>query len=179
YLAKLARLTALSERVLAGKLAGRLYKDKKEVGKTKKKAPEMSRATRQAGDQLEEYCLCLLLKFPALRDMASDLGPDHLERAENREVFVAWQGSSAIEDVKANLDAALHEHLKALVDRQMPPLDTKEQERALTDCSRRLKMRSLRSQLVFEADSAIEDGANPQESSTRLTELQRRHASLS
>ncbi|MFA4836435.1 MAG: DNA primase, partial [Dehalococcoidia bacterium] len=106
YLAKLAKMTALSERVLAGKLAGRLYKDKKDVGKTKKKAPEMSRATRQAGDQLEEYCLCLLLKFPTLRDMASDLGPDHLERAENREVFVAWQGSSAIEDVKANLDAA-------------------------------------------------------------------------
>ncbi len=102
--------------------------------------------------------------------------PDHFERSENREVFVAWQTQP--DDIRGNLDVALHEYLQSLIDRRHPPLDKREQEQALADCICRLEGCRLRSQLVFEAESALETGGNSVESSIRLTELQRRHATL-
>jgi hypothetical protein len=175
YLDKLSRLVGLSEKTLAG-MAARLHKTESE--KAKKRGPDALRPIPQTGDQLEEYCLCLLLRYPLLRDTAGNLTPDHFEHSENREVFVAWQSSQGPQDIWGNLDAALHEHLQALVDRQHPPLDKREQEQALADCVRRMEERRLRYQLVFEAESALETGGNLEESSTRLTELQRQHATF-
>ncbi|MDD5094093.1 MAG: DNA primase [Dehalococcoidia bacterium] len=178
YLTRLSRLTGVSERVLAGKLADRFYR--KEPGKPKRKSPEISHSSRKnTGDQLEEYCLSLLLRHPLLRELANDISADHFECAQNREVFAAWQKTRTSEDLLGALDAELHDHVQNLLDKQTPPLDKSEQEKAFADCFRRLKMRSLKSQYVFEAESALEDGTNLEEGSARLIELQRRHASLS
>ncbi len=174
YLGKLSRLVELKEKTLAGMAA---------------QLPDKGYGIRDKGlggtnpyhlspnpYLLEEYCLCLLLKYPSLRGLAGDVTPDHFERSENREVFVAWQTQP--DDIRGNLDVALHEYLQSLIDRRHPPLDKREQEQALADCICRLEGCRLRSQLVFEAESALETGGNSVESSIRLTELQRRHATL-
>lgn len=172
YLGKLSRLVGLNEKTLAG-MAAQLHKTKS----GKEKGYQVDRPFPQTGG-LEEYCLCLLLKYPSLRGLAGNLTPDHFDRSENREAFAAWQISQSSDDVQGNLDAALHQYLQSLIDRGHPPLDRREQEQALADCIRRMDERRLRSQLVFEAESALETGEDSAERSTRLTELQRRHATL-
>ncbi|MCL0087189.1 DNA primase [Dehalococcoidia bacterium] len=170
YLGKLSRLVGLNEKTLAG-MAAQLHKTKP----GKERRYQVDRPFQQTGG-LEEYCLCLLLKYPSLRGLAGNLTPDHFDRSENREVFVAWHQSP--DDVQGNLDAALHQYLQSLIDRQYPPLDRRQQEQALAECFRRLDERRLRSQLIFEAESALETGEGLAESSARLTELQRQHATL-
>ncbi|MCL0095482.1 toprim domain-containing protein, partial [Dehalococcoidia bacterium] len=170
YLGKLSRLVGLNEKTLAG-MAAQLHKTKP----GKERRYQVDRPFQQTGG-LEEYCLCLLLKYPSLRGLAGNLTPDHFDRSENREVFVAWHQSP--DDVQGNLDVALHEYLQSLIDRQYPPLDRRQQKQALADCIRRLDERRLRSQLIFEAESALETGGGLAESSARLTELQRQHATL-
>ncbi|MCL0103128.1 DNA primase [Dehalococcoidia bacterium] len=170
YLGKLSRLVGLNEKTLAG-MAAQLHKTKP----GKERRYQVDRPFQQTGG-LEEYCLCLLLKYPSLRGLAGNLTPDHFDRSENREVFVAWHQSP--DDVQGNLDAALHQYLQSLIDRQYPPLDKRQQKQALAECFRRLDERRLRSQLIFEAESALETGEGLAESSARLTELQRQHATL-
>ena len=170
YLGKLSRLVGLNEKTLAG-MAAQLHKTKP----GKERRYQVDRPFQQTGG-LEEYCLCLLLKYPSLRGLAGNLTPDHFDRSENREVFVAWHQSP--DDVQGNLDAALHQYLQSLIDRQYPPLDKRQQEQALAECIRRMDERRLRSQLIFEAESALETGEGLAESSARLTELQRQHATL-
>ncbi len=175
YLGRLSRLVGLSEKTLAG-MAGQLHRTKSR--KDERKNDQVDRPFAQAGDQLEEYCLCLLLQYPLLRGAAGNLTPDHFDRSENREAFIAWQISQSLDDIRGNLEDALHQYLQSLMDKGHPPLDRSEQEQALIDCTRRMDERRLRSQLVFEAESALETGEDSAESSTRLTELQRRHATL-
>lgn len=170
YLGKLSRLVGLNEKTLAG-MTAQLHKTKP----GKERRYQVDRPFQQTGG-LEEYCLCLLLKYPSLRGLAGNLTPDHFDRSENREVFVAWHQSP--DDVQGNLDAALHQYLQSLIDRQYPPLDRRQQEQALAECFRRLDERRLRSQLIFEAELALETGGGLAESSARLTELQRQHATL-
>ncbi|PIU57058.1 MAG: DNA primase [Chloroflexi bacterium CG07_land_8_20_14_0_80_51_10] len=167
YLGKLSRLVGLSEKTLVG-MAARLHKTKSE--KAKKRGADVLRPIPQTGDQLEEYCLCLLLKYPPLRNMAENLTPDHFEHSENREVFVAWQSSQAADEIWENLDAALHEYLQALINRQRPPLDKKEQEQALADCIRRMEERRLRAALETERDV--------EKNKAKLKELWHQHGSL-
>jgi hypothetical protein len=167
YLGKLSRLVGLNEKTLAG-MAAQLHKTKS----GKERTYQVDRPLPQTGG-LEEYCLCLLLKYPSLRGVVGNLAMDHFDRSENREVFAAWQISESPDDIQGNIDVALHQYLQSLIDRGHPPLDKREQEQALADCIRRLEERRLRSQLVFEAESALETGEDSAEASTRLTELQR------
>ncbi len=180
YLGKLSRLVGLHEKTLAG-MAAQLHKTR-QVDRLKTEGRRVGRGLQPSDFSLqpeEEYCLCLLLKYPSLRGAAGNLTPDHFDRSENREAFAAWQISQSPDDIRGRLDAALHQYLQSLIDRGHPPLDKREQEQALADCIRRMEERRLRSQLVFEAESALEIGGDSAESSTRLTELQRRHATLS
>lgn len=177
YLTKLAGITGLSDEVLRGKIADQTAM--KGPKKIKTKTNLLPSSSKRFGDQTEEYCLSLLLQHPRLRGMAADLAAEHFERTENQEIFAAWRTNAADEDVEASLDAHLIDHLRSLTDRQIPPLDNRGQEKALMDCVRRLKQRTLRARCVFEAESALEEGANQQETSARLSELQREHSSLS
>lgn len=177
YLTKLSKLTGIGEKILVAKIPDLLY-TKRKPSKGKQKQIEIPPSTLRTGDQLEEHCLSLLLQYPGLRNTAKNLSADRFERSENRELFDAVCTAQGNDDIRGKLDAALHEHLEAITDKQMPPLDKKEQEKALADCVRRLERRKLRSEYIFEAESALEHGANPEESSARLTELQRQHTTL-
>jgi hypothetical protein len=68
----------------------------------------------------EEYCLCLLLSNPALRERARALECDHFETTENRSVFEAWQQEQDIERLRSSLDDPLAEHLDFLLSRPFP-----------------------------------------------------------
>lgn len=177
YLTKLSGLTGLSDKVLAGKMAEQ-FRPVKTKKKPKDLPVQRTRAVSGTGDQLEEYCLSLLLKYPSLRGHQRDLRPDHFERSENREVFAAWQEKEDPGEMRDSIDPALHEHLEHLTEKDMPPIDKSGRRKALEDCIRQLDKRKLKSQIVFIAESALESGASPEESSARLGELQRRHSDL-
>ena len=155
YLSKLARLVGLSERTLAG-MAARLSRSKLE----KERKLESPGLVSRTGDRLEEYCLCLLFWHPELRDKAKELSPEHFERSENRELFLAWQRNPEPEAICQSLNPALHEHLQALLSRKQPPANEREKEKALNDCIRRLEERKARAQLVFEAELALQKEGN-------------------
>lgn len=179
YLTKLSKLTGLNDDILRKKVADYFRTRVTRKGKDKSKELGPSNLTRQTGDQLEEYCLSLLIRYPTLKSGIEDLSIEHFERSENREVFVALQeGRNSTDETREYLDAALRGHFDTLTQRQWPPIDKREQQKALTDCIHRLEKRKLKSQYVFEAESALEDGANAEKSSERLTELQRQHTTL-
>jgi DNA primase len=140
YLRKLSQLIGVSERTLAGR-AARLRRTKAERLKGSEPPPIHS------GDPLEEYCLCLLLQYPELKGKAGKLSPEHFERSENRELFLAWQENP--QEMEKGLDQSLHEHLEALRTKPLPPIEERGRERALNDCIRHLEERWLRARDEF------------------------------
>ena len=145
YLGKLARLLGVSERTLANR-AARLHRTRSE----RVKGAKPLRLSPPSGDPLEEYCLCLLLRYPELRERAGKLSPEHFERSENQELFIAWRDNP--QAIEQGLDAGLHEHLSALSNKPLPRevQDVESaREKALADCIRRLEQRQLRAQEEF------------------------------
>jgi DNA primase len=145
YLGKLARLLGVSERTLVNR-AGRLQRTKSE----RVKGGKPLRLSPPSGDPSEEYCLCLLLRYPELRGKTGNLSPEHFERSENQELFIAWRDNP--QAIEHGLDAGLQEHLSALSNKPLPQevqdLD-QAREKALSDCIRRLEQRQLRAQEEF------------------------------
>ena len=153
YLGKLASLLGVSDKTLVG-MAARLHRTRSEKAlktETKPIAPAYS------GDKLEEYCLCLLLQHPELRDKAKELEPEYFERSENREIFIAWRNTldfDGLLDIIDNID--LQEHTKALCVRSLPPAEEKDWEKALADCIHRLEERRLIN-LKIQEESLLSD----------------------
>jgi DNA primase len=153
YLGKLASLLGVSDKTLVG-MAARLHRTRSEKAlktETKPIAPAYS------GDKLEEYCLCLLLQHPELRDRAKELEPEYFERSENREIFIAWRNTldfDGLLDIIDNID--LQEHTKALCVRSLPPAEGKDWEKALADCIHRLEERRLIN-LKIQEESLLSD----------------------
>ncbi|MFC2028025.1 DNA primase [Chloroflexota bacterium] len=167
YLTKLSKLTGISEKVLVAKIPD-LLSSKRKPSKSIQKQMEVPFSTLKTGDQLEEHCLSLLLQYPRLRNAAENLSADHFERSENREIFVVLHNAQENDDIQKILDAALHEHLQTLVNKQHPPTDKGKQQQDLSQCIRRLEMR--KHQVALAAEKDIE------ENSLRLTELWRQDA---
>ena len=111
---------------------------------------------------MEEYCLSLLLHYPELRNRAGELSADYFERSENRELFLAWLNSPALDSMREKLDIILQRHLEELLAKDFPPLREGEPERALADCLYRLRERRLmglkakEELLMAEAESAAD-----------------------
>ena len=143
YLGKLARLLGVGERTLAGMAARRQRTAGERPRRSAPKAPELP--TRSpVRDWLEERCLSLLLQHQELREHSAGLRPEHFERSENREVFLAWRASPAGEVDRASLDESLHQHLELLTAQPLPPATEEERRLALAECQRRLEERRLR-----------------------------------
>jgi DNA primase len=145
YLGKLAQLLGVSERTLANR-AARLHRTKSERVKGEKPL----RFSPPSGDPLEEYCLCLLLRYPELRGRTAKLSPEYFQRSENQELFIAWRDNP--QAIEQGLDANLHQHLSALSNKPLPrEVEDMEsaREKALADCIRRLEQRQLRAQEEF------------------------------
>lgn len=140
YLNRLAGLLGVREKTLLENVAARLHTRKE---KARKMEPRPSSITH-LGDQVEEYCLALLLQHPGLRNQAEKLTPDHFERSENREVFAAWRRSSNNHELAEAIDTDLSEHFESLSDKALPPADDLIWEKALVDCMGRLEERIIR-----------------------------------
>jgi len=143
YLNKVAGLLGVREKTLLENVAARLHTRREKV---KRMEPRPASVTR-LGDQVEEYCLALLLQHPELRIKAEKLTPDHFERSENRAVFAAWRDSSSNHELAEAIDTDLSEHFEVLIDKELPPADDLIWEQALADCMGRLEERILRQKI--------------------------------
>jgi DNA primase len=140
YLGKLASLLGVSDKTLVG-IAARLHRTRGEKASKKENKPI---APAYLGDRLEEYCLCLLLQHPELRENAVELEPEYFERSENREIFIAWRNTldfAELLDIIDNID--LREHAKSLCGKVLPPAEERDWTKALIECIRRLEERRL------------------------------------
>ena len=95
-------------------------------------------------DNREEYLLCLLLKWPDLKDNMESIPTEYFRKSENREIFTLWLKCSTIESLRESLEYTLQSHLDYLLARDFPPLDSTEQEKALSDCRRALEERYIK-----------------------------------
>ena len=103
-------------------------------------------------DNLEEYCLALLLQNPDLSNKAEGLRSEMFQRVENRELFTNWLRGITIE----LLDEGIRSHLDYLTAKPLPPAERKEKEAALSQCVLRLQERRLR-QLKVEEGLRLSD----------------------
>ena len=154
YLKRLAGLIGVSEKTLAAR-AAELRPTKRERAR---RAVSLSPA-QPFRHPLEEYCLCLLLQHPELRERGEQLLPEYFESTENRELFLAWHDSLGMEMLRQSLDVNLHHHLDSLINRALPPASESEFEAAFVDCLRRLeeqrlrRLKALEEVLIAEAES--------------------------
>ena len=156
FYSRLSRALGLPERDLLAELE-RIDRRVLRPGRESAAAPRKPRS-RPGSMAAEEYCLCLLLSNPALRERARALECDHFETTENRSVFEAWQQEQDIERLRSSLDDPLAEHLDFLLSRPFPPgipNDEETQQRALDECILRLQERQARRR-QFMMETALE-----------------------
>jgi DNA primase len=153
YLGKLATLLGVSDKTLVA-MAARLHRTRREkISKIDAKPI----ASVYFGDRIEEYCLCLLLQHPELRDKAKELEPEDFERSENREIFIAWRNTLDFDGLLGIIDNIdLREHAKTLCGKVLPPAEERDWDRALIDCIRRLEERRLIN-LKIQEESLLSD----------------------
>jgi DNA primase len=144
YLKTLAALVKVEEKTLLN-----IASSRRPTRKEKARGAIALPPTQPFRYHLEEYCLCLLLQHPELKEKARLLS-EHFEGTENRQVFLAWQSTPDAETLRLCLDVNLHHHLDSLLNRELPPSNAKELEKALIDSQRRLEERRLRSLKVLE-----------------------------
>jgi DNA primase len=157
YLNKLSNLLGIKEKTLIEKVAARLGTRKEKASPVK---PRPSSITH-LGDPPEEYCLTLLLHHPELRGMADHLLPEHFERSENREVFIAWRSTPDVDSLPEVIDAVLGDHLESLLGRTLPPADELIWEKDLASCIGNLEEKRLKLKNEFitsEIVAGLKDG---------------------
>jgi len=137
YMQKLASLLRVTERDLEADLA----RFKPKPAGREAKAPVEAKESLTLSSPKEEYCLALLLQHPELKRRDEGLGQEHFENSENREIFIAWQQSDKIEDIKERLEPAIHEHLDLLLARN---LLSNNLEQKYAQCALELRERFLR-----------------------------------
>ena len=137
YVRKLENVTGISYRNLEKALS----KIKQE---RKAKRPRQEVITKVARSLVfnprEEYCLALLLQHPELKGNQEDPSPEYFANSENREIFITWLQTSDLSALKEKLDIAIHEHLDALVNWDLPPNHI---EQKFADCKLSLKREYL------------------------------------
>ncbi len=145
YLQKLARLVKISERTIEAELS-RIRTSPRRAQVASEQA--VARTLHSFfSNRLEENCLTLLLQHPELK--GEDVSPEYFENSENREIFVAWQQTDNLQSLKEKLDAAIHEHLDSLLNRELPPNQV---EQRYAEYARRLKERHLKNLEAKRAD---------------------------
>jgi DNA primase len=116
YLQKLAALVKVDMNTIRASLS-RL----KPAGRrTPSPRPTAGTLRPLASGAREEYVLALLLNYPELKKLTEGLLPEYFEGSENREIFTAWLAADDIDALRAGLDPALHEHLEAIIGRELP-----------------------------------------------------------
>ena len=104
----------------------------------------------------EEYCLALLLQYPELREYQQDIILEYFKNSENREIFNSLQGPDDIASIKERLDPALHEHLDAIISKELPGARNNINIR-LNDCIWELKKTYFKSLAARRAEAGDSD----------------------
>ena len=94
--------------------------------------------------------LALLLQERELGQLAISLRMEHFNRPENREVFAYW----AHGDDPELMDEDLRVNWERLAAKQLPPMDRKQRETALSDYIAGLETRYLRNLKIEEAEAS-------------------------
>lgn len=145
FYSRLSRALQIPERDLTAEL-GRI--DRRAARSGMAGAANSPQPRRRAGGAaVEEYCLCLLLTAPSLRERHQSLEADCFESTENRQLFEAWRRAPDTESLRLSLDDPLVEHLDFLLSKPFPPgipSDEETQKRALDECILRLQERQAK-----------------------------------
>jgi DNA primase len=135
------------------KIDPRALEDAIRKTRTVRKAPTKAAATGQTtvvpplSSPVEQYCLALLLRYPELQTEATELSPECFEQSENRELFLRWQRSTELADLKKELDAPLREYMEGLLSNEIPDIVHQSEalrRSVLQDCIIRLHEKRLR-----------------------------------
>ena len=147
YIRRLADIVSSSE----ADLETHIWRAQRRTSPNRRRASPAARASvpppaTAHRDPLEEHCISLLLRYPELREKGVEIPPDYFELSENRDIFTKGAIFSTIEEISGSLPIDLTEHLEALLNTEIPPLDIKERDRSLLDAANRLKERFLKVQ---------------------------------
>ncbi len=135
------------------KIDPRALEDAIRKTKTLRKAPTKVAATGQItvvpplSSPVEQYCLALLLRYPELQTETTELSPECFEQSENKELFLRWQRSTELADLKKELDAPLREYMEGLLSKKIPDIVHQSEalrRSVLQDCIIRLHEKRLR-----------------------------------
>jgi DNA primase len=141
YLNKLAEITNTSYRNMEMALS-KISSPPRKVNRSTSTVETNDKLVQSfVSSPIEEVLLSLLLQYPELKKISSELLPEYFENTENRELFVAWQASSDIEGLKERLDNTVQEHFELLLARNYPDTNI---EKKYADCSLRLREKYLR-----------------------------------
>jgi len=99
----------------------------------------------------EEYFLALLLQHPELKNREEDLSI-YIVNSENREIFHVWQDAADILSLKERIDPAIHEHIDAIVNKNLPGARNNIEGR-FNDCVMELRKTYLRNLAARRAES--------------------------
>jgi DNA primase len=94
-------------------------------------------------DFLEDYTLALLINRPELKDLGEKVKPEQFHKTDDRVVFTAWLDCTTIDQLREELDEALHGHLQYLLGIGLVPMDRSSARTAIEQCLRRLEERNL------------------------------------
>jgi DNA primase len=134
YVQKLSRLALLAERDLQPLLRSAPRRD------SEAHPPARETAT---GDPREEFLLALLLQYPHLRRSGVDVPAHLLWESANQALLELLRTTEEIEHVKDAVPEELRPYLERLLNRRLPPFDSRQAGEALADCVRRLERRRL------------------------------------
>ena len=133
---------------------------------------------RVDSDPVEEYCLSLLLRYPDLGEYADNLTEDLFLRPDNREIFGKYlevvsgypETDGLQETALEGVPVEIRDHLQALMNRSLLPMDLLKRRRAFGDVVARLEERSLRQQKKDEYDrfSDSPDTVNEEDSESAV-----------
>ncbi|MBI2917666.1 MAG: DNA primase [Chloroflexi bacterium] len=147
YLQRLARVVGVTEVTLRSALPRVRRSRQAGAGHVPALVPQRQR--------LEEFCLGLLLRYPGLRALGSQLAADDFQCTENREMFRLWQEGSDVARLQG--DESMGAHIAEVVAQALPPATPKEIEADLAQVMRRLRERRLRALKLEEAAWESED----------------------
>ena len=141
YLTVLSKQTGIGYNILEGVLKNQKAKPAL-TPKAKITTPAPTLRTAVSSSR-EEYCLALLLQYPDLKGLESDLVPEYFQNSENREIFNRLMETDDLMMLKETLDPMVRDKTDELLTKQIlgkPSVDK------LTSCVLELKKDYLRTQ---------------------------------
>jgi len=143
YLQRLSRLARVDEDELRRELRRRPRQRAAEPNPPAREgsAPVVSSMKVRAGTAAgEAYLLSLLHRVPAVAERGRELDEDLFDISENRELFRRWRLSEEVSEEESEL----WELYQAVMQANLPVIETNEAESAFLDCVLRLKHAKIR-----------------------------------